>query len=105
MTHFEIQCSHKMKVGIRELKNRTSALMRRVAEGETVEVTDRGRPVARLVPVRSSPWEQLVAEGRATPARRDLLAIMDELGLPMPAQPGQRSLSAILAEMRDEETR
>ena len=93
-----------MRVGIRELKRRTHALIRRVAKGECVEVTDSGRPVARLVPVRSSPWEQLVAEGRATPARRDLLAIMDELGLPLPAPAGPPSLPAVLAEMREEET-
>jgi len=46
----------------------------------------------------------LVAEGRATPARRDLLAIMDELGLPLPAPAGPPSLPAVLAEMREEET-
>jgi prevent-host-death family protein len=36
--------------GIREVKNRFSAYLRMVAEGETVLVTDRGRVVAQLAP-------------------------------------------------------
>ena len=38
-------------VGVRELKERTSAIVRRVREGrETIAVTYRGKVVARLVP-------------------------------------------------------
>ena len=37
-------------VGIRELKNRLSAYVRRVQAGDVVLVTDRGRVVAELVP-------------------------------------------------------
>ena len=37
-------------VGIRELKNCLSAYLRRVADGERVTVTDRGRPVAVIAP-------------------------------------------------------
>jgi prevent-host-death family protein len=36
--------------GIREIKNKLSAYLRLVAEGETVLVTDRGRVVAQLAP-------------------------------------------------------
>jgi prevent-host-death family protein len=35
-------------VGVRELRQRASELLRRVEAGETIEVTDRGRPVAVL---------------------------------------------------------
>ena len=38
-------------VGVRELRQRASELLRRVEAGETIEVTDRGRPVALLTPV------------------------------------------------------
>jgi len=39
-------------VGIRELKQQTSQILRRVREkGETIEITYRGEAVARLVPV------------------------------------------------------
>ena len=37
-------------VGVRDLKASLSAYLRRVSAGESVVVTDHGRPVARLVP-------------------------------------------------------
>jgi prevent-host-death family protein len=37
-------------VGVRELKNRLSEFLRRVAAGERITVTDRGRPVAVVIP-------------------------------------------------------
>jgi len=37
-----------MKVGVRELRQRASELLRLVQLGETIEITDRGRPVALL---------------------------------------------------------
>jgi prevent-host-death family protein len=40
-----------MNVGIRELKSHLSKYIARVRAGETVVVTDRGKPVARLEPV------------------------------------------------------
>lgn len=39
------------QVGVRELRQNLSVYLRRVAEGETLEVTERGRPVARLVSI------------------------------------------------------
>ncbi len=40
-------------LGVRELKERISEILRMVEEeGETVEVTKRGEVIARLVPVR-----------------------------------------------------
>ena len=38
-------------VGVRELKARLSMYLRRVREGAVLVVTDRGRPIGRLVPV------------------------------------------------------
>jgi prevent-host-death family protein len=39
-------------VGTRELKNRLSEYLRRVKAGETVIITDRGRPVGQIVPIQ-----------------------------------------------------
>ncbi len=39
-----------IEVGVRELKNSLSSYLRRVRQGETVVVTDRGVPVARMIP-------------------------------------------------------
>jgi prevent-host-death family protein len=87
-------------VGVRELRQRASELLRRVAAGETIEVTDRGRPVALLTPLpEAGPLERLRAAGEATPARGDL----DELPAPLPLAPGQEPPSAVLARLRAEE--
>lgn len=52
------------EVGIRELKNRTSAVVERVENGETITVTRRGKPVARLVPAGIPPGiAKLMREG------------------------------------------
>lgn len=42
-------------VGIRELKAQLSRVVREVEEGETVIVTDRGRPIAEIRPVAVAP--------------------------------------------------
>jgi prevent-host-death family protein len=91
------------QVGVRELRQNASALLRRVQAGETLEVTDRGRPVARLVPVRPmSVLDQLIAEGRATPARYSLRESMRRFP-PVPPKPGLPLPSEILAKLREDE--
>ena len=42
------------KASISETKNRLSELLERVKRGETILITDRARPVARLEPVGSA---------------------------------------------------
>ena len=61
-------------VGVRELRQNLSVYLRRVEAGEALEVADRGRPVAMLVPLRkpSTLVERLVAAGRATDRQGDL---------------------------------
>lgn len=54
--------STMLEVGIRTLKSRLSELVKRAGEGETVVVTDRGRPVADLVPHRSTELPPDLAE-------------------------------------------
>jgi prevent-host-death family protein len=89
-------------VGIRELRQQASALLKRVAHGETLEVTDHGHPIARIVPLRPGVMDQLVLEGRATEATGDLLELADELGLPMDGS-GSVLPSAALAQLRADE--
>lgn len=43
------------KVGIRELKNRLGSYVRKVRRGATILITDRGKPVARIVPEPETP--------------------------------------------------
>ena len=92
-----------MVVGIRELKNRTSAVIRSVESGQTVDVTDHGRPVARIIPWQGSRLEQLVAEGKVIPATDDPREVMRRLGPRLPVPAGLPPPSAILAELRADE--
>lgn len=60
-----------MDVGVRELRDKLSRHLANVQEGQTVTVTDHGRPIARIVPVqRPTKLEQLREEGRIRPARK-----------------------------------
>jgi len=90
------------KVGVRELKQNASAVLRRVKAGETVEVTERGQPVARIVPVTLSHWEQLIAQGKIIPAEKSWAEVSREHP-PLPLKPGEKGLTEILLEMREEE--
>jgi prevent-host-death family protein len=87
------------RIGVRELRQNASVWLRRVAEGESFEVTDRGRPVARLVPVRPQGVQALIDAGLATPARGHI----SELDPPLPREPGTPLLSEILEQLRADE--
>lgn len=45
-----------MDVGLRELRQQASELVRRVEAGESITVTVSGRPAARLVPAQRDAW-------------------------------------------------
>jgi prevent-host-death family protein len=87
-------------VGIRELRQRASELLRRVERGETIEVTDRGRPVAVISPPpEGSLLEQLRALGEIDEASGDL----DDLPEPIALKPGGEGPTAALSRLRREE--
>ena len=62
-----------MDVGLRELRQQASELVRRAEAGEIVTVTVSGRPAARLVPAERNRWRryQDIAEMFAGPADED----------------------------------
>lgn len=45
-------------VGLRELRQNASDLIRRVEDGEEITITVSGRPGARLVPAAARTWRQ-----------------------------------------------
>ena len=88
------------RVGMRELNHHLARYVAEARGGESVEITDRGRPVARIVPLSSGDaWlDHLVAIGRVRPAK-------DPHGpLPEPYK-GDPSVSVAdeLIRMRDDE--
>jgi len=59
----------KTTVGIRELKDKASAIIDRVEEGEAITVTKHGRPVARIVSAATPPHlAALIADGNVRPS-------------------------------------
>jgi prevent-host-death family protein len=86
--------------GIRDLRQRASELLRRVEAGETIEITDRGRPVAVLAPLPDQrPIDRLRATGDLVPAGADL----KDLPEPLPLAAGQEAPSSILDRLRRDE--
>lgn len=87
-------------VGIRALKQNASEVVRRAAAGDVITVTDRGRPVARIVPIRATPLEEMRSAGLVREATRK------PWDLPMPtgaAAPGEATLGEVLHQMREDE--
>lgn len=86
--------THMQRMGIRALQQNAAAVVRRVRKGEAVEVTDRQRRGALLVPVSGrSVLDALEAAGRLSRAEGDLL----DLGEPIRVkgrEPGTRPRSA-----------
>jgi prevent-host-death family protein len=58
------------RMGIRELRDTLTQTIRRVRNGESIEVTHDGEPIAMLVPYSADRRAQLIAEGKLRPARR-----------------------------------
>ncbi len=74
-----------MDVSITELRANLKAMLDRVKAGESLTITERGRPVARLGPPTTEAEDRLadlVARGIVTPAERPL-PTLDELGPPL----------------------
>lgn len=85
------------RVGVRELRLEASAILRRVAAGETVEITDRGRPVALLVKTMPNGLARLEREGLIRRADADLLGL-EPVRLPADAIPPSRRVAEGRAE-------
>ena len=87
-------------VGVRELRQRASELLRLVERGETVEITDRGRPVALLGPIpEGTPLERMRAAGELDPATED----PDDLPEPLVLAAGIEAPSSVLRRLRRDE--
>jgi prevent-host-death family protein len=91
-------------VTVSELNRQTAKVLDRIKAGESLEISEHGRPVARLspaVPTTGAPLlDRLIAQGRAVAAAN---------AGPIPPTPARGapeegvSLSGALAEMRDDE--
>ena len=88
-------------IGVRELRQLASRYLARVEAGEELAVTNNGRLVARLIPVRAAERSRaaLIESGALIPARRPRNLL--DVNAIRPGEP-ERNLSDVLREMRDE---
>jgi prevent-host-death family protein len=91
--------STRPRVGVRELRQNLSVYLRRVRGGESLEVTERGHPVALLTPLpkHADPIDRLTAEGRV--ARR-ASRTLEQLGPPLRIEGAD--ISGALDEQRED---
>ena len=89
------------QVPIRTLNQDTAGVLARVERGETVEVTNRGRLIARIVPVVTDTMTDLVASGLVLPP-----TVTGPFSMPtvqtIPAEPGAEA-GQLPSALRDEE--
>lgn len=84
-------------IGVRELRQHASRYLEQVADGATIEITNHGKAVARLVPIHATAptWADLIVTGVVTPGRGSVLDVV-----PLPAPPTTPSNQELLDEMR-----
>jgi prevent-host-death family protein len=89
-----------ISVGVRALRQRASELLRLVEQGQTVEITDRGRPVALLTPLpEGSPLDRLRVAGEVESASAD----PSDMPSPVVLAAGTESASSVLQRLRHDE--
>jgi prevent-host-death family protein len=91
-------------IGIRELRQHASRYVAMAKEGRRIPVTDRGELVAYLVPAHepTTTFRRLVAAGQVQLAAGNIKETLAALE-PLKARPGEKTMSEVLREMRDEE--
>jgi prevent-host-death family protein len=86
------------QIPIRSLNQDTAGVLARVERGQVVEITNRGRPIARIVPVTDDPLADLIASGTVVPP-----TVAGLIPMPVvPADPGQEA-GELISQLRDEE--
>ncbi|MGA1864316.1 MAG: type II toxin-antitoxin system Phd/YefM family antitoxin [bacterium] len=71
------------KVGLRELKNHFSQYLQEVKKGKDILVTDRGKAIARIVPVRINEKEKDTRSVLLEIAREGYILLPQQWGKPM----------------------
>lgn len=83
-------------VGVRELRQSASKLLDRVKAGSVVEITEHGVPIARLVPITKSLYEEYVEAGLIIPAANPTT----RFEMPTFRLKGKKTSTEVLADLR-----
>jgi prevent-host-death family protein len=86
------------QIPIRTLNQDTAGVLARVERGEIIEITNRGNPIARIVPIAADPMADLVASGLVLPP-----TLTGPIPVPaVAAEPGADA-GQLISALRDEE--
>lgn len=86
-------------VGVRELRQSASRLLDQVKDGVVIEITEHGVPIARLVPITKSLYEEYIEAGLIIPAENS-----DWRPTTKPGKiQGKKTSTQVLMELRAEE--
>ena len=88
----------ELNVGVRELKTRLSEYLQRVKAGQTLVITERGKPVGRIIPVEKSLEERLYGLVEAGLAEWDGKKFLPKE--PTVVNRGERQVSDLVVEGR-----
>jgi prevent-host-death family protein len=89
----------EFNVGVRELKTRLSEYLQRVKAGQTLVITERGKPVGRIVPVQQSVEERL--QGLVKAGLAEWNGKKFQPGEPVAVNRGERQVSDLVVEGRE----
>ena len=88
----------KQSVGVRELRQSASKILDQVKDGVVFEITEHGVPVARLVPITKSLYEEYTAAGLIIPAENPIT----HFEMPTFKLKGKKTSTELLMEIRAE---
>jgi prevent-host-death family protein len=84
--------------GVRELRQSASKILDQVKDGVVFEITEHGVPVARLVPITKSLYEEYIAAGLIIPAENPITCFE----MPTFKLKGKKTSTELLMEIRAE---
>ena len=84
--------------GVRELRQSASKILDQVKDGVVFEITEHGIPVARLVPITKSLYEEYIAAGLIIPAENPIT----RFEMPTFKLKGKKTSTELLMEIRAE---
>ena len=94
----EDMITKKLSVGVRELRQEASKVLGLVKSGEIIIVTEWGKPVAEIHPIKPTSIQDLIDAGLVTPAKDKFDPKVFE---PLPNPDGRSLLAEFLKERRE----
>jgi prevent-host-death family protein len=93
----EKKIAKQLSVGVRQLRQDASGVLKLVKAGQKITVTEHGRAVAELSPITNPSLQDYISAGVITPASRKYNSKIDK---PLPLPKGVDLVAELLSERR-----